>query len=335
MKWLIFLLLFLISCIDQPVTELFSTSEDARDQLRDRVRSRSLSDSSARCAESERCKETCEDMYLKATALDRCYDSKESRVKAVSEVFEVLINPDRLSDLNDIESTDFSHFLNIGWRAFLDLIDPVHRDEDGDRRNIYWEDIHAYDSESAQLVLEWVANQERIARTLLSKDDDLDIVRHLFCIAGRSVSEEEQKEYICDLWGVSDCNNIPLVAGKWTPPDINISPINEPPIYTNPNSWSITLEDSNSPSRDICHDDPASIYIGLTQGEYDGVGFSTYAATQDNDSAVEMAIDLISEMCGGENLCNQLYICPILIEYEGYEVGSLQECNLYKSVLGL
>lgn len=331
MKWLIFLLLFLVSCIDQPVTGLFSTSEDARDQLRDRVRSRTLSDSSERCSESERCKETCEDMYLKATDLDRCYDSQENRVKAVSEVFEVLVNPDRLSDLNDIEDKDFSHFLNIGYRGFLDLIDPVHRDEDGDRRNEYWEDIHAYDSDSAQLVLEWIANKEKIARTVLSKDDDLDIIRHLFCIAGRSVSEDEQKEYICDLWGVSvsDCNSITLGSdGMWTP-------LNPPNI----DNWSITLEDSDPPSRGICHDNPASIYIGLIQGEYDDVGFSTYAEAQDNDNAVEIAEDLIAEICGSspleENLCAQFYLCPVLVEYEGYELDSLQRCSLYKEALGL
>ncbi|MDE0151277.1 MAG: hypothetical protein OXK80_02110 [Bdellovibrionales bacterium] len=325
MKWLIFLPLFLVSCIDQPVTGLFSTSGEARDQLRDRVRSRSLSDSSERCSESERCKETCEDMYLKATDLDRCYDSPESRVKVVSEVFEVLINPSRLSELNDIEDKDFSHFLNIGYRGFLDLIDPVHRDEDGDRRNEYWEDIHAYDSDSAQLVLEWIANRERIARTIVSKDDDLDIIRHLFCIAGRSVSEEEQREYICDLWGVSesDCSSDILNSdGMWTPPNID-------------NHWSITLEDSDPPSRGICHDNPASIYIGLVQGEYDDVGFSTYAEAQDNDNAVEMATDLIAEICGSSLLCAQFYLCPILVEYKGYELDSLplQECSLYKEAL--
>ena len=262
-------------------------------------------------------------MYLKATDLDRCYDSTESRVKVVSEVFDVLINPDRLSDLNDIEVTDFSHFLNIGHRGFLDLIDPVHRDEDGDRRNTYWEDIYSYDSSSAQLVLEWIANEEKIARSILSKDEDLDIIRHLFCIAGRSVSEEEQKQYICDLWGLegANCDTPFAINGD----DINIT------NWTGTGNW---LDD---PENTSCHDTPASVYIGLTQGEYDDVGFSTYAEAQDNDNAVEMATDLIGYICSSANaedlaVCLQFYICPVLVEYEGYELDS---CVLYKEKLGL
>ncbi len=328
MKWLLFLSLFLMSCIDQPITRLFSTSEDegARNQLRERVRSRSLRDSSARCSESERCKETCEDMYLKATDLDRCYNAKESRVKAISDVFDILINPDRLSDLNDIDPTDFSHFLNIGWRGFLDLIDPVHRDEDGDRRNTYWEDIYAYDADTALLVLEWIANEEQIARSVSSKDEDLDITRHLFCIAGRSISPEEQKQYVCDLWGIDNCNNLILSNGIWTPP-------NPPNSY----DWSIVVQDMDDPPPSgICHDHPASLYVGLTQGEYDDVGFSTYAEAQDNDQAQEIVEDIIDDICGTldvNNLCVQFYICPVRVKYEGYDLDEDPYCNLYKEAV--
>ena len=324
MKWLLFLSLFLISCIEQPFIGLSSSADDdARNELRDRVRSRSLSDSSARCSESERCKESCEDMYLKATDLDRCYNATESRVRSISDVFDILINPDRLSDLNDIEATDFSHFLNIGWRGFLDLIDPVHRDEDGDRRNTYWEDIYAYDADTAQLVLEWISNEEKIARSVSSKDEDLDISRHLFCIAGRSV--EDQKQYVCDLWGVDDCNDLSLNNnGMWTPP-------NPPNLY----DWSIVVEDSDDPlPSGICHDNPASLYIGLTQGEYDDVGFSTYAEAQDNDQAQDIAEKLIADICQGNLLCIQFYICPVRIKYEGHDLDTDPYCDLYKEALG-
>jgi len=317
MKWLVFLPFFLISCIEQPVTEFFSTSESARDRLRGRAQSQNLSDSSERCAESEQCKETCEDIYLKATDLDRCYDSQENQVKAVSEVFEVLISPDRLSDLNDIEVTDFAHFINIGYRGFLDLIDPVHRDED---RNQYWEDLHAYDDESAQLVLEWIANKERIARSILSKDDDLEIIRHLFCIAGRSVSENEQRQYICDLFEGADCADL-FRSGS--------AHIGE---RTSTTHW---LDESDS-----CHDNPASIYIGLTQGEYDHVDFSTYADSQDNDNAINIANDLIAHICQSDETCAQFYLCPTLSKYQGVELANtsvLDEdpCGLYKNALGL
>jgi len=321
MKCLIFLLLFSASCIDQPVTELYSTAKDARGQLRERVRSRSLNDSSGQCSESKRCRENCEDIYLKAVDLDRCYDSTENRVKDISEVFEVLINPNRLSDLNDIETVDFSHFLNIGYRGFLDLVDPVHRDEDGDRRNIYWEDIHAYDPGSAQLVLEWIANEEKIARSILSRDDNLDIVRHLFCIAGRSIpfTESEQKQYICDSWDINgtQCNNL------------TESQLEE---------WTFTAVDwsaSSPPLEQLCHDNPLSIYIGLTQAKYDDVGFSTYAEAQDNGNALRIEENLIADICGNDQTCRQFYICPVLTRYEGYEIATTDDpyCSDYRQNL--
>ena len=310
MKWLIFLI-FLVSCIEAPVTDFASTSDDeARDSLRGRIRSRSLSDSSTRCSESKSCKNTCEDIYLKATDLDRCYNTSESKVKAVAEVFDILINPRRLSDLNDIEVKDFSQFLSIGHRAFLDLIDPVHRDEDGDRRNVYWEDLHAYDARSAQLVLEWIANEEKTARAISSKDKDLDIVRHLFCIAGRSVSINEQKDYMCDLWEMSSSS----CDSKFS--------ANEDP------GWPMTVKDTSD--EEDCYDDPASLYIGLTQGEYDDVGFSTYANKQENDQAESLSNKLINEICGTDVLCGQFYRCSVRVKYEGHKTSaSDSSCALY------
>lgn len=376
MKWLIFLI-FLVSCIEAPVTDFASTSDDeARDSLRGRIRSRSLNDSSARCSESENCKKTCEDIYLKATDLDRCYNTSESKVKAVAEVFDILINPEKLSNLNDIEVKDFSQFLSIGYRAFLDLIDPVLRDEDGDRRNVYWEDLHAYDARSAQLVLEWIANEEKVARAVSSKDKDLDIVRHLFCIAGRSVSVNKQKNYMCKLWGVSssECGQpqTPWTASEeggyiwrtpWDtvdpPPFIISSPLrwvinfereawawfvrmddepnpSPPPPRRKQNLWEFTVE--NPADTENCYDDPASLYIdhpaslyiGLTQGEYDGVGFSTYANKQENDQAESLSDKLIDEICGVNPLCRQFYRCPVWINYEGYSADvDDRKCGLY------
>ena len=292
MKYLLFLP-FLISCIESPVTEFFYSSAEGRGRLRDRVRSRSLSGSSDYCSKSRQCRNLCEDMYLKAADLDRCYNSKENQVQAVSEVFDILIDPRNLSDLNDIEAVDFSLFLNIGWKGFLDLIDPVHRDEDGDRRGEYWEDIYAYDIHTAQLVLEWIANEEQIARAVSSKDKDLEIIRHLFCIAGRSASPAE---YVCDLWGQSGCTAENL--------NTRFSFIN----------WSSSTSSS-------CHDHPASLYVALTQGEYDGVAFTTYAGKQENNQAVDLAAELIADLCaraGSEALkCAAVYTCPVTEKYEG------------------
>ena len=318
MKYLLFLSLFLISCIEAPVTELFS--EEGRDQLRSRVRSRSLNDSSARCAEHSKCKRTCEDMYLRATDLDRCYNASENRVNAISKVFDVLINPSRLSRLNDIEPTDFSHFLNIGWRGFLDLIDPVHRDEDGDRRGDYWGDIHAYDPQTAQLVLEWIANEEQTARSVSSKDKDLEIARHLFCIAGRSVAPSNQKQYLCDLWNISNCASV--TDGEL---EDELGFIN----------WS-DYKKRSSKHTTSCHDHPTSLYIGLTQGDYDDVAFSTYAEAQENDQAVNLAEDLIADLCADTSndaealICVYAYACPVQNKYEG---GVEQLCLLpYASI---
>ena len=142
--------------------------------------------------------ETCDEIYLKASALDECYDERESTVKAIAEVFDELISPDRLSDLNDIGYKDFEKFLNISPSGFLDLVDPVDRDEDGDRRrnNDDWEDLYAYDSDTARLVLEWLANEEDISKGLKKHDKDNDIVKELLSQAG-SDPEESEREPLC------------------------------------------------------------------------------------------------------------------------------------------
>ena len=143
-------------------------------------------------------------MYLKAGDLNQCYNTGEDQIKRVLEVFDVLIAPDRSSELNDIDVNDFKIFLDIGWRGFFDLIDPSHRDEDGDRRDQDKEDLYAYDSETAHLVLEWIANKPEIAKAVAGEDRNREIMRHLFCIYGEEALDDRLDDVIDSIKNLAD-----------------------------------------------------------------------------------------------------------------------------------
>ena len=171
---------------------LGSSGERQRDARVTRVRSNSknIQDTSEQCSKSKSCRSVCDDIYLRAKDLDSCYSSSANEVKRAAQVFDILFAPDSLSELTSIDPEDFDLFLDIGHYGFLDLIDPTHKDEDGDRRNNDWEDRYAYDSHSALLVLDWIAIDEDIAKSVLSEDKDGEIMRHLFCEHGQSVAQD-------------------------------------------------------------------------------------------------------------------------------------------------
>ena len=179
----------ILSCVDSGtlgVSQLGSEDEviDRRTQRRNRT---NLRDSSERCKESNSCIETCDEIYLKASALDECYSASENVVKDIADIFDELINPKKLSDLNDIDPDDFTEFLDISHTGFLDRVDPLDKDEDGDRHehNDDWEDLYGYDSGNARLVLEWMANEEEIVNSLRRNDKDNKIITELLIVAGQ------------------------------------------------------------------------------------------------------------------------------------------------------
>ena len=246
-------------------------SEDARRRLSRSIQDRKLSGSSNYCRESEDCRETCESIYLKASDLNRCYNTRENQVDAIADTFKILINPRRLSDLNDIDERSFSDFLRVGYRGFLDLVDPVHIDEDGDRRHDNWEDLHAYSASTAELLLEWLSEEESMARSLKSQDKGGEIFRHLTCIVGKK-EQKRNKSKFCS-----------------PPPPFAVHPVNPDKLdgYCDP-----------PPTNSHCHDGEFYAAHGILTDSFDDVTLYTYAKAQDNDSMIDMIDDLI---CSNNN----------------------------------
>ncbi len=294
-----FIIVFFLSCTQGGTYDYLSSikdtnidSDDGRRRLRDSIRDRTLRNSSDYCRESEDCKEVCDSLYLKASDLDRCYNARENRVDEIAGTFDILINPRRLSELNDIEDEFFSDFLNLGYRGFLDLVDPIHIDEDGDRRDDNWEDIHSYDSRTAQLVLEWMAEEEKIAKALQSKDKDDEIFRHLICLLGQQhCTTSKFKNQLCDS-NVKPATNALFIS--LSKPEIN-------------------CEDPVSCSVRDCHDNLLPIVLGLTNNSFDGVTLYTYSKAQDNDSLSDGIIDrFINNECENSSGCIEDFYCLIL-----------------------
>ena len=264
------MIIFLPSCMggtyDYLTTTTTSSStnqepEDPRRRLSNSIQKRNLRGSSDYCRENKNCRETCESIYLKASDLNRCYNTREKQVDAIADAFDILINPRKLSDLNDIDEGAFSDFLRLGYRGFLDLVDPVHIDEDGDRRHDNWEDLHAYSSDTAELLLEWLAEEKSIARVLKSSDKNGEIFRHLTCILGK----EKQKR--------------------------NNSKFCSPNLLLNLNKY------CDTPSDNHCHDGEFYSTHGILTDSFDGVSLYTYAKAQDNDALIDMIDSLI---CTGD-----------------------------------
>ena len=188
-----FWLLFILSCVDTSgydyLASLASEDYDLTDRRTRRQSTANLRDTSDPCKDSRSCIRTCDEIYLRASALNECYSKRENTVKRIARVFDDLINPKKLSDLNNIDEDDFSDYLNISITSFLDVVDPIDKDEDGDRRqnNDDWEDLYAYDSDNARLALEWIANDEDIAQTLQRKDKRDEIFTELFIRAGHDL----------------------------------------------------------------------------------------------------------------------------------------------------
>ena len=263
------ILLFIVSCVAQPYLDnLSSTSEDnslsRRRRLgRENLRSQSLAD---QCSNKSSCKTKCDEMYLKASDLDTCYNTREDAVDRVFDVFGVLQNPDTLADLNGIEEDDFQDYMVIGEQSFLDLVDPELDDEDHDRINEDWEDLYSYDADQARLVLEWIAENEEISKTMKNYDDDRSIMRELFTVVGFSLRRSRLPE-----GQVSSCRG----------------------AITNDNCRPQCVRSEVDWDKEMNLD----VLLGFSDPFLDQVSFTSYAHASDNDDAVELAIAVRDDIC--------------------------------------
>ena len=201
-----------MSCTSESFITLPSISEspyssDSSRGRRDRSEiKKDLNQSSEPCKESNSCIRACNEMYLRASELDDCYDSREETIKDVLDVFDELENPTRITDLNQLDVDDFKTYLKIGIQSFIDLIDEVEKDEDGDRINDDWEDVYAYGENNAETVLEWICSEDDI-QDALKRDID-NIKNELAQVFSQESCEEIGIRFGEDNGINSNCNLI-------------------------------------------------------------------------------------------------------------------------------
>ena len=219
-KQSIYFLLYFFLCIScsssvqlSSITESpFSGSSQGR---RDRESLRqNLNNTSTPCKENNSCVLICDDMYLKADELNRCYNTYENIVEDILDVFEELENPKRISDLNDIDLDDFKAYLKIGIQSFIDLIDPIDKDEDGDRINDDWEDIYAYDADNVEVVIEWICSDHDVHNVINARDLP-EIANELIAVvyALHSSSKEDGDKECNRIIGEFDCDAAVFLCG--------------------------------------------------------------------------------------------------------------------------
>ena len=337
-KKLIFLLplmLFVFSCSESDVVNvsgLYSTNDsgDLRRRTSRRSSGSSRSSSSEPCKDSRSCVEICDDIFLKASALDDCYNEKEDIVQDMADVFDELINPKKLSRLNDIDEDAFSDFLSLSPTGFLDLIDPLERHSDRKKRDDDWEDLYIYDAINARLVLEWLANEEEFASILKSKDKNNDIIRALLQAGGSDLHRKRTryatpggKQPLCIKGGTPD-RHTHVHDNNDDDPHHNVNPVfgNHPHTHTSADDH---YHGSPHPHPSAWDEEDLNMILGFSDNAYDDISILSYSYALDNDPMMTMLESVYgggycpSEI-NGENInqaaCSLYYLCLARV-YEG------------------
>ena len=326
--WILVFFPLLFSCTQSGTLDLnqfaSESSSDSRRRRTSRRNSGSLNESSQPCKDNRSCVDTCDDIYLKATDLNNCYNESEALIKRVADIFDALINPKRLADLRDLDEDDFADFLNIGYQGFLDLVDPVDKDEDGDRRNDDWEDLYAYGAKNARVVLEWLANEEDIAKTLKKEDRNDSIVKELLIAAGKDPLNARSELIILDAFpdpdnpDLNQCKNkiISRHTSDSTEKKVVLDLKRE---YQNKNECPPSAADGKNTGLSLRK---AHLLLGFADNAYDGVSILSYAYGQDagQNPLTDMLMNSNHFECKNNvshQDCLNIFFC-LALKYEEY-----------------
>ena len=176
------IVVFLASC-SPPETKQASTSTD-NDNNDDEENDDDDTPKVRDCASRDSCEDICDDIFDSTSEKFKCYELSYSQVNTLTEVADVLLDDTvDFSDLEDLNSSDVASYINIGSNTLIKIAEG---DEvgDGDEK---WDNDGTDGNcdnnkcqENSKKILQWIAENEDIAETILENADMIDFGIELF-----------------------------------------------------------------------------------------------------------------------------------------------------------
>ena len=264
-------------------SNIFSVGDNDDDDDNDNVavaeRRRDSSRNRRPCEDRDSCQDSCDYMFRNSRARSECYELSFDDVSDLESVFDEL-HASSISkrSLEDIDVNDFEDFLALDTDGWVDIIVG---EEGSDHDN-----HEAYSSSDAKSALEWIAENENVARAIARADEHHDTLYHLFLQLGdgissssynRSPSSPSIRIYWCE-YGVSfgsSCSSNPHLP-------LSGSVIKFIASFVGAGSGLSFTTGSSTTYSDL---------------QFDGDSFITYAYDEDNEQAVELAHQSLLRFC--------------------------------------
>ena len=144
------------------------------------------------CGDRDSCQDSCDELFKSSSSRSTCYDLEFRDINAltfVGDSLEVKCEPvssgrscnmeiDNVdeNDLEDIDSSDFDLYLSVGVDDFIEALES-----------------DSGSGSDAFNLLEWIGENSDIAETVLEHDEDLELGRSIFQLAGQASSTIGQK----------------------------------------------------------------------------------------------------------------------------------------------
>jgi len=136
------------------------------------------------CGDRDSCQDSCDELFKSSSSRSTCYDLEFRDINAltfVGDSLEVKCEPvssgrscnmeiDNVdeNDLEDIDSSDFDLYLSVGVDDFIEALES-----------------DSGSGSDAFNLLEWIGENSDIAETVLEHDEDLELGRSIFQLAGQ------------------------------------------------------------------------------------------------------------------------------------------------------
>ena len=146
------------------------------------------------CGDRDSCQDSCDELFKSSSSRSSCYDLEFRDINVLTSVgdelnvrceefdtrsCEMYIGSVDEDDLEDIDSSDFDLYLSVGIEDFIEALENEEgfaaTEDDLEKRNA---------EEKAFTLLEWIGENSDIAETVLEHDDDLELGRSIFQLAG-------------------------------------------------------------------------------------------------------------------------------------------------------
>ena len=261
---------FMMSCkpLDNFSVDTFSTVDNSDDDDGEEVavadtRRNSRRDRRA-CDDRDSCKDSCDYMFRNSRSKSECYDLDFGEVSDLEYVFDELhASSINKRSLEDIDVDHFEDFLEIDIDGWLDIIIG----EEG----IDHDNHPAYDIGDARAALEWIAENEPVARAIERVDQYHDILYHLFLRLG--VNNQRTKQFALDT------RNEGRVNISWS-------------------ANSVQFNNKSLPLRGVEVLKFTQSFIGSESNlKFSGDSFMSYAERENNEQAVDLAHESLVRFC--------------------------------------